>query len=207
MLRLVDSMIDEVWDRMEFRTPWSRARERAAVADALRRFLAWSRRPGARTLLATEPKVRAEVRLPDGQVVRLHGYADRLELDEDGRVVVVDLKTGKYPPTGPEVERHAQLGLYQLAVEHGAADEVLGHPAEAGGAELVQLRAGGELPKVQQQSPQPRDEGRPRLIEEQLMQAVGALRAEEFVARPGGHCDRCAFQALCPSKAAGTVLS
>ena len=42
----------------------------------------------------------AEVTLPDGQVVRLHGYADRLELDEDGRVVVVDLKTGKYMPTG-----------------------------------------------------------------------------------------------------------
>ncbi|NYD41031.1 ATP-dependent helicase [Nocardioides panaciterrulae] len=207
VLALVDSMIDEVWERMEFRTPWSRSRERVAVADAIRRFLAWSRRPGARTLLATEPKVRAEVRLPDGRVVRLHGYADRLELDEAGRVVVVDLKTGKYPPTGPEVERHAQLGLYQLAVEHGAADEVLGRPAEPGGAELVQLRVGGELPKVQLQSPQPAAEGRPRPIEEQLMQAVSALRAEEFVARPGGHCDRCAFQALCPSKAAGTVLS
>ena len=46
--------------------------------------------------------MRAEVTLPDGQVVRLHGYADRLELDEDGRVVVVDLKTSKYPPTGPK---------------------------------------------------------------------------------------------------------
>ncbi len=66
--------------------------------------------------------------LPDGQVVRLHGYADRLELDEDGRVVVVDLKTGKYKPTGPEVERHSQLGLYQLAVDHGAADAAGGRP-------------------------------------------------------------------------------
>ena len=86
---------------MEFRTPWSRAREREAVAAALARFVAWHHRPGARTVVATEPKLRAEVTLPDGQVVRLHGYADRLELDEDGRVVVVDLKTGKYPPTGP----------------------------------------------------------------------------------------------------------
>jgi len=36
---------------------------------------------------------------------------------------------------------------------------------------------------------------------------VATLRAEEFVARPGSHCDRCTFQAICPTKAAGTVLS
>ena len=39
------------------------------------------------------------------------------------------------------------------------------------------------------------------------MQAVATLRAEEFVVRPGQHCDRCSFQAICPDKAAGTVLS
>jgi hypothetical protein len=38
------------------------------------------------------------------------------------------------------------------------------------------------------------------------MYAAAVLRAEEFVARPGDHCDRCAFQAICPDKAAGTVL-
>ena len=140
------TLVDEVWGRMEFRTPWSRARERAAVADALARFVAWHQRPGARMVLATEPKVRAEVTLPDGQVVRLHGYADRLELDEDGRVVVVDLKTGKYPPTGPEVERHAQLGLYQLAVDHGAADEIAGRPGDARAGPSWSSSALGERP-------------------------------------------------------------
>jgi superfamily I DNA/RNA helicase/RecB family exonuclease len=199
------ALVDDVWGRMEFRTPWSRAREREAVEAALARFVAWHQRPGARTVVATEPRMRAEVTLPDGQVVLLHGYADRLELDEEGRVVVVDLKTGKYPPTGPEVERHSQLGLYQLAVDHGAADELVGHAATSGGAELVQLRIGDELPKVQLQ-PAPAA-GQPRLIEAQLEQAVAALRAEEFVARPGSHCDRCTFQAICPTKAAGTVLS
>jgi RecB family exonuclease len=200
------SLVDEVWGRMEFRTPWSRAREREAVEGALARFVAWHERPGARTVVATEPRMQAEVTLPDGQVVRLHGYADRLELDEDGRVVVVDLKTGKYPPTGPEVERHSQLGLYQLAVDNGAADALVGKPSGSGGAELVQLRIGDALPKVQQQPPPPADRG-VRLIEEQLMQATASLRAEEFVARPGAHCDRCSFQPICPDKAAGTVLS
>lgn len=199
------AMVDEVWGRMEFRTPWSSAREREAVEAALLRFLLWHRRPGARTVVATEPRLHAEVTLPDGQVVRLHGYADRLELDEDGRVVVVDLKTGKYAPTGPEVERHSQLGLYQLAVDHGAADELVGRPATSGGAELVQLRLGDEQPKVQHQPPAT-GEG-PRLVEEQLAAAAAALRAEEFAARPGSHCERCTFWAVCPAKASGTVLS
>ena len=198
-------LVDEVWGRMEFRTPWSGARERQAVADALTRFVTWHTRPGARTVLATEPKVRAEVTLPDGQVVRLHGYADRLELDEDGRVVVVDLKTGKYLPTGPAVLVHPQLGLYQLAVDHGAADEIAGGPVRSGGAELIQLRAGDAMPKVQAQPPAEGDG--PRLVEEQLMVAAATVRAEEFVARPGQHCERCSFKAICPDKAAGSVLS
>jgi RecB family exonuclease len=199
-------LVDDVWGRMEFRTPWSRAREREAVEAAISRFVAWHQSPGARTVIATEPRLRAEVTLPDGQVVRLHGYADRLELDADGRVVVVDLKTGKYVPSGAEVERHSQLGLYQLAVDHGAADEVAGRPVTSGGAELVHLRLGGDVPKVQQQRPH-EAAGGVRLVEEQLMQAAKALREEDFVARPGDHCKRCSFQAICPDKAAGTVLS
>ena len=118
-------------------------REREAVAGgagALRRVA--PTRPGARTVVAIEPRMSAEVTLPDGQVVRLHGYADRLELDEDGHVVVVDLKTSKYMPADKDVQQHSQLGLYQLAVDHGAADELVGRTAASGGAELVQLRAG-----------------------------------------------------------------
>ncbi|MDZ5621166.1 ATP-dependent DNA helicase [Nocardioides sp. HM23] len=193
--------VDEVWERMEFRTPWSRAREREAVQQVLARFLAWHHRPGARTVIALEPRLRAEVTLPDGQVVALHGYADRLELDEQDRVVVVDLKTGKYPPSDKSLPEHPQLGLYQLAVDHGAADELVGRPVTAGGAELVQLRHGDAQPKVQQQPPSPPQ------IEGQLQQALAAVRSEAFVARPGAHCERCPFDPICPAHASGSVLS
>ncbi|MFJ2756843.1 ATP-dependent helicase [Nocardioides sp. NPDC087217] len=196
--------VDEVWGRLEFRTPWSAAREREAVQDVLARFLTWHRRPGARTVIGFEEQLTAKVSLPSGETVRLNGYADRLELDESGRIVVVDLKTGKYPPTAQEVKEHGQLGLYQLAVEHGAASE-LAPGATSGGAELIQLRhpagSGSELPKVQVQAPEP-----PEIIT-QLEKAVATVRAEEFVARPGKQCDRCQFVALCPAQTSGSVLS
>ena len=157
----------------------------------------------------TEGRITATVDLPDGQQVRLHGYVDRLELDDGGR------RRGRRPqdrevptrPTPPLPEQHPQLGLYQLAVDHGAADEAVGRPARSGGAELVQLRIGGDLPKVQPQAPQVPDADGVTAIERQLMAAVRAVRDEEFVARPGDHCERCAFQPICPAKSSGSVLS
>jgi RecB family exonuclease len=167
----------------------------------LARFLAWHQRPGARTVIALEPRLRAEVTLPDGQSVALSGYADRLELDERGAVVVVDLKTGKYPPSDKSLPDNPQLGLYQLAVDHGAADVLVGRQVTAGGAELVQLRHGDAQPKVQQQPPAPPQ------IEAQLQLAVAAVRSEAFAARPGSHCERCPFDPICPAHASGSVLS
>ncbi|MET0997740.1 MAG: ATP-dependent DNA helicase, partial [Marmoricola sp.] len=126
-------LVDDVWDQLGFRTPWSRGREHDEVRKALTRFVAWHGRPDARTVLATEQDMRAEVTLPDGQRVVLRGYADRLEIDDAGRVVVVDLKTGKYPPS--KIEENPQLGLYQHVVDHGAVDDLV-EGATSGGAEL-----------------------------------------------------------------------
>ncbi|HET8880011.1 MAG TPA: ATP-dependent DNA helicase, partial [Arthrobacter sp.] len=46
----------------------------------------------------------------------LRGQVDRLEIDAEGRLVIVDLKTGKRQPGKSELERHPQLGAYQAAV-------------------------------------------------------------------------------------------
>lgn len=199
-------LVDDVWDQLGFRTPWSRGREHEEVRKALTRFVTWHSRPGARTVLATEKDMRAEVTLPDGQAVVLRGYADRLEIDDDGRVVVVDLKTGKYPPG--RIEENPQLGLYQHAVDHGAVDDLV-EGASSGGAELWQLRkeTKGVL-KVQEQRPQPPDDEGLRPVERQLMQAATALRLEEFPARPErARCERCQFATFCPAQVAGSVLS
>ncbi|MBB6629096.1 ATP-dependent helicase [Nocardioides sp. KIGAM211] len=200
--------VDAVWGRLSFRTPWSASRERSEVRDALARFVAWHGRPGARTLLATEEELRAEVTLPDGQRVGLYGFADRLEVDADGRVVVVDLKTGKYPPTNEEVTQHPQLGLYQYAVAHGAVDHLLDAPGEPGGAELWHLRKESRgAVRTQAQPPQEPGPDGTVLVEVQLMAAAEAIRDETFPARSGNHCDTCSFLAICPVKGAGTVLS
>ncbi|WP_110208651.1 ATP-dependent helicase [Nocardioides daejeonensis] len=202
-------LVDQVWGQMQFRTPWTASRERSAVEAALARFLAWHTAPGARTLVATEQELRVEVELPDGERAVLWGFLDRLELDEAGRVVVVDLKTGKAKPTAEQVRQHPQLALYQYAVSQGALDQLVpGETAEPGGAELVHLRleSRGKVAVQRQEPPVPDDEGR-HPVEEQLMTAARALRGETFWAVKGDHCQFCAFAALCPTQQAGTVLS
>jgi superfamily I DNA/RNA helicase/RecB family exonuclease len=205
-LEVLMTHVDDVWGRLQFRTPWSAAREHDRVRDALARFLAWHA-ADTRTLIATEQLFSTVVEFGD-ESVRLTGYADRLELDADGKVVVVDLKTTKAAPTGPQLKTHVQLGLYQYAVDHGAVDELVSTgPARSGGAELVQLGLAdsGASPVVQEQAHYDDDAPERELLRAQLDRAAVLLRAEMFPAVAGQHCRDCEFVPICPIKGAGAV--
>ncbi|MEP9361685.1 ATP-dependent DNA helicase [Nocardioides sp. CN2-186] len=199
--------VDAVWDRLDFRTPWSKIREHERVRAAIGRFLQWHL-SNPRELIGTEAPFSTVVELESGERVQVSGYADRLELDADGNVVVVDLKTGRTKPTNKAVESHVQLGLYQYAVDHGALDDQV-PGAHAGGAELVQLGLtdGGDTAVVQSQDVQPEDGPGRDDLRLRLAHAASLLRAETFPAVAGQHCRDCSFVPICPIKGAGSVTS
>ena len=101
----------------------------------VRKFLDWHA-ANPRELLATEQALRVRV----GRV-EITGRVDRLERDGEGRGVIVDLKTGGTAPREEELDRHPQLGVYQLAVLLGAFERL--GVTEPGGAELVQVGKAG----------------------------------------------------------------
>ncbi len=226
--------LDDVWTRLAFAAPWVADQERAQAQAVVERFVAWHAAERGREVAGTEVEFSVEVPVAAGgrrETVVLRGRLDRVEVSGDGLVHVVDLKTARSAPTGPQVDEHQQLGVYQLAVAHGAADKVLDAPAEVGGAELVQLRhpsargaagadraagtdraagAGADraagLPKVQRQRPATaRADGVPP-VQAQLADAVRTLREEDFVARPGPGCRTCDFRTLCPAQPQGRTL-
>src|SRR5699024_5611622 len=102
------------------------------------------------------------------------------ELDADGHVVVIDLKTSKSEPTAKQVAQHPQLGVYQVAVHYGGTDQIA-PDAPSGGASLVQLRIpwGAKAPndpKVQKQAALD-DES---LAWQQVSAAADHIRREDF---------------------------
>ena len=193
----LEARLDTIWSSLPFDARWQSDRERLQATALIRRFLAWHR-ANDRTLVAAE--VPFEVTHSDDVV--LTGRADRLERDADGRLVIVDLKTGRTAPPDKDLGREPQLGVYQLAVRDGAfADVDRGAP---GGAELVQLRreVRGQV-KVQRQPALRGDDDWPDAA---VADAARRIRIEEFPARPQDSCGRCAFRTSCPGHPAGAQV-
>src|SRR5699024_5424438 len=95
----------------------------------------------------------------------------------------------------------------QYAVDHGAVDELVGRPAQAGGAELVQLGIldGPEGALVQPQSLQDEDGTERDKLRAALDLAAQRLRTEQFPAVSGEHCRVCEFVSICPARGAGAI--
>ncbi|WP_063837153.1 ATP-dependent helicase [Phaeacidiphilus oryzae] len=197
--------LDTVWDALAFDAPWKSEQEKAEARAALERFLRWHASPRGRSPVAVEHPFEVTVKIGD-RLVELRGSMDRVERDEDGRVHVVDFKTGAQKPTAAEVAEHPQLGVYQLAVREGALDGVPGVDAGAGsgGAELVHLRltAGAKAPDepaVQAQDPL----GEGDFVERLLGEAADRVLNERFTPTPGDGCARCAFRRACSAHPEG----
>lgn len=164
-------------------------------------------RSEGRSLLAVEQDF--EVALPDvvvdagpARAAVLRGQVDRLEIDPDGRLVVVDLKTGKRQPGKAELGRHPQLGAYQAAVLAGGFNESLrdDRTPGSGGAVLAQLGTGTKNPGVQQQEPlDPQENWAMDMVTEAASVMGGSVfeaRHDPAKSSHGGH--GCRLPEICP---------
>ncbi|MFJ6786201.1 ATP-dependent helicase [Streptomyces angustmyceticus] len=216
-LTVLMERLDSVWDALAFDAPWKSRQEKDSARAALERFLRWhvmERETRGRDTVATEHGFDLTLRA-GAYEVRIRGSMDHVSQDAQGRAYVVDFKTGKQKPTGPEVARHPQLAVYQLAVREGAVDDAFdGRTPEPGGAELVHLRLGAAqkeggdaLPAVQAQQPL-EPAGTPEKpggewVGELLATAAGRVLEERFTPTTGTHCTHCTFRASCSAQPEG----
>ena len=190
--RAVADRIDEIWHHLDFGSAWYSAKQRALAERMVRRFLDWHA-ANPRELVAVEQALKVRI----GQV-EITGRVDRLESDEEGRAVVVDLKTGGSAPREDELGRHPQLGVYQLAVLLGAFERF--GLAEPGGAELVQVgkAAGVTLrAKVQRQGALAED-AEPGWAKDLVETVAAGMAGPVFEARVNPGCRTCPVASCCP---------
>src|SRR5438067_2034943 len=121
--------------------------------------------------------------------VRVRGIIDRLELDADGELVVVDYKTGKAPPERYENGRLDGVQFYSLLCERNFGRR----PAR------VKLLYLGDPLEI---STTPSDQSS-RAIERKvgaIWSAVErACERDDFRPKPSRLCEYCAFRVYCPA--------
>ena len=183
-------------DQLDLGPGWSDQRQRASAQDMLDRFLRWHATEG-RELIAAEVDFDVTV----GRA-RLRGQVDRLERDGNGRLVVVDIKTGK--TAARNTEEHGQLAAYQVAVAAGAFSD---HGAVPGGAALLQVGTGAKA-KEQHQEPLPVDVPLGETWAGELIAQVGdGMGGATFEVRTGSHCSRCPARRSCPLQEPGRQVT
>jgi superfamily I DNA/RNA helicase/RecB family exonuclease len=199
--RAVADRIDEIWHHLDFGSAWYSAKQRALAERMVRRFLDWHA-ANPRELVAVEQALKVRI----GQV-EITGRVDRLESDDEGRAVVVDLKTGGSAPREDELGRHPQLGVYQLAVLLGAFERF--GLAEPGGAELVQVgkAAGVTLrAKVQRQDALAEDD-EPGWAKNLVETVASGMAGPVFTAQVNPSCRTCPVASCCPVNPEGEQVT
>jgi putative RecB family exonuclease len=128
---------------------------------------------------------------------RLRGIIDRLELDDDGGLVVTDYKTGKSPPPHVARKRLAGVHFYSLLCEQlfGTRPSVI---------RLLYLGDGTTIEAIP-------TEQSTRGVERRLGAVWNAIEQacerESFSPKPSKLCDWCSFRAFCPAQGGDPALA
>ena len=187
------AMLEERWASLGLPSTWVGTRERRK-ADAMISRLAAYLAKNERQLVAVEEDFTVEF----GRAA-LKGRVDRLERDRQGRLVVVDLKTGSSKPVKKDLDLHPQLGTYQAAVEEGGFGE---HGSVSGGASLVQV-GGSNAGYAEQRQRALADADDPGWARQRVLEVADGMAGATFDAVANSLCRTCPARAACPVQPEG----
>jgi len=202
--------LDAAWAAVDAGAPWFSRRERQRIermVDAFRDWLTASRPELTQVAVewALDIKVGPDQDVEEpkpGPWLRVRGRVDRLEADAQGRPVVVDIKTGKNPPTKAAAQAHPQLAVYQLAAALGAFDD-LGLSTEPGGARLLYLAKETKRTGPTELAQQPLDEPAVHEWLDVVRDAATACTGPDYTATVNSDCARCPARTSCPLHSSG----
>ncbi|WP_022894512.1 UrvD/REP family ATP-dependent DNA helicase [Agromyces subbeticus] len=165
--------VEERWRELRFEAGWVAERERRGarrMAEGAADYLAGFADDG-KVLLGAEGRFTLIV-----DRVRISGTIDRVEASADGTTVIVDLKTGRTPPSVAETAAHPQLAAYQLAARAGEVPDA----GTLGGAKLVYLAKPARGSAFTERAQQPFDAEAEAAFRERLAAVARTMAGSEF---------------------------
>jgi RecB family exonuclease len=193
--------VRERLDQIELPALWLATREHDRAEKMVDKLLGWLA-GNTREQVAIEREFDQQLPRTGEALVRLRGRVDRLERDEQGRLVVVDLKTGANAPSAEDALELPQLAAYQVAVEAGAFPE----GTTSGGAEIVAVGTSHAKPAVRVQPPLSDSED-PTWARQLVVNAATAMAASTFQAVINESCPYCTVRRACPLSGQGRQVT
>ena len=191
-------VLENAWSELDMGAAWFSRREFARTSAMLDNFTDWYQASRANlTLVEAEVKVAAELGTDSDEhpTVRISGQIDRLEKDVLGRLVVVDLKTGKNPVTAEDAKNHPQLATYQLALQIGGETP--------GGAHLVYVNKSDRKTGATQRNQPALDDAAIEEWKGHVRAAATATVGPKYLAVMSDKCRHCPVQNACPAQDCG----
>jgi len=187
----MESRLADNWKMIDRSSGWVKDYEIRQAAKKLNKFFDWHRE-NTRTLKGVEESFimhigRAQVR----------GTVDRLEIDSEGKVYIVDLKSGASDSTEKTVQDNLQLAGYQLAIARNAFIDT-DPGTEPGGAQLLFL--GGTEKSASSRTQFVVDVD---ATEEKIATMAEAMAASTFTATINSRCRTCGVKNSCPLQSPG----
>lgn len=191
ILRVFSELSDSPeWRRLQEEQEWTKALED------------WQRWLETKKDVGTEVPVRVAI----SDDIEIVGRIDKLIEDTDGALQIVDIKTGKALPSLQDVEEHAQLATYQLALSKGRVIErddgpaiVTGDGVEQSGAYLAFPRKPQKKTIVGIRTQSKLTEERLAYWEKRVEQVARAVTGPRALALAGNHCRFCTLSKACPA--------
>ena len=212
----VEAALRKAWTDVDAGAPWFDRHELARVRGMLSAFRQWLDASRAAGLTSVAVERELELLLPaddaadgdpGGVAVLLRGQVDRLDVDQAGRPVIVDVKTGRNPVTKDAAKEHPQLAVYQLAAALGAFADVLDGEREPGGARLLYLSPRGKPGQAVELKQPGLDAAALTHWRAELRRCASDTSGAELTARQSLDCERCPVRASCPLTDSGRPVT
>ena len=178
--------VESKWHTLDFEAEWLEKREKRKARKMVTRLATYltSQDNAGYEVIGREVKFKFQL----GSAV-VSGTVDRIERNAEGKVMIVDLKTGGKIDK-EDVKTHPQLGLYQLAFAQKAFGDLISDSDTLEGARLVFVSVDKGV--FDQQSITAKDaeygvDFFAKVLEEAAQEM--AMPRKLFVANVGSHCN------------------